>query len=139
MGRNRAINFKRLWIDAFLGHLAALLRPRRLFLHEHHLFRMFPRRFPESRPVEVAFNKELVVLDRSFLCMFKSLMSDFLGQGSFLKQLWAVTRLRAKRLARRKVAWDALGSALKESMVRGATAKSLVLSKFGRLPTKYAP
>lgn len=59
--------------------------------------------------------------------------------GSFLKQLWAITRLRAKRLARRKVAWDALGSALKESMVRGATAKSLVLSKFGRLPTRYAP
>ena len=28
VGRNRAINFKRLWIDAFLGCLATLLKPR---------------------------------------------------------------------------------------------------------------
>ncbi|CAK8985157.1 cGMP-dependent protein kinase [Durusdinium trenchii] len=75
VGRNRAINFKRLWIDAFLG--------------------------------------------------------------SFVKQLWTLTRMRAKRLVRRRVKWDAFGSALKESVIQGQTARNLVLTKFGRLPTKY--
>ncbi|CAE7239067.1 unnamed protein product [Symbiodinium natans] len=75
VGRNRAINFKRLWVDAFLG--------------------------------------------------------------SFFKQFWALLRIRLKRVRGRRVRWDLLGSVLKESVVKGQTARNLVLTRFGRLPTKY--
>ena len=75
LGGNRAVNFKRLWIDAFLG--------------------------------------------------------------SFFKQLAALTRFRLKRVRGVRVRWDQLGSALKESVVKGQTARNLVLTRFGRLPTKY--
>eukprot|EP00913_Durusdinium_trenchii_P003791 g3510.t1 len=44
---------------------------------------------------------------------------------SFVKQLWTLTRMRAKRLVRRRVKWDAFGSALKESVIQGQTARTL--------------
>ncbi|CAE8698537.1 unnamed protein product [Polarella glacialis] len=75
VGRNRAVNFKRLWIDAFLG--------------------------------------------------------------SFLKQLWAVLRIRFQRVKGSAVRWDDLGYILRDSVVKGQSARRVVLTKFGRLPTTY--
>ena len=46
-------------------------------------------------------------------------------------------RLRMKRVLSVRVRWDRLGSVLKESVVKGQTARNLVLTRFGRLPTKY--
>lgn len=98
--------------------------------------RTLPRVLPSLRPALVAGYQIGSAVGRNRAINFKRLWIDaFMGE--FFRQLWAVTKIRAKRLVRRRVKWDTLGSALKESVVRGQTARNLVLTKFGRLPTKY--
>ncbi|CAE7871055.1 SVOP [Symbiodinium sp. KB8] len=122
--------------DAEDGNLLARWRIGASMVFESELCaRTLPRVLPSVRPaLSAGFQIGSAVGNRAI--NFKRLWIDAFC-GSFLKQLIAMGRLRMKRVLSVRVRWDRLGSVLKESVVKGQTARNLVLTRFGRLPTKY--
>eukprot|EP00439_Symbiodinium_sp_Y106_P024428 s5152_g2.t7 len=123
--------------DAEDGNLLARWRIGASMVFESELCaRTLPRVLPSVRPALSAGFQIGSAVGRNRAINFKRLWIDAFC-GSFLKQLIAMGRLRLKRVLSVRVRWDRLGSVLKESVVKGQTARNLVLTRFGRLPTKY--